>query len=84
MEQNDMPLFSQPSPAILTFASGPPTSAPVILRALAIDHSRIYVNWKEGLFTNGPLFSYVLRLQQEGHEAFQLKVSCFVLMQQGI
>ncbi|OXU31361.1 hypothetical protein TSAR_014934 [Trichomalopsis sarcophagae] len=73
MEQNDEPLFSQPSPAILTFPSGPPTSAPVILRALAIDHSRIYVNWKEGLFTNGPLFSYVLRLQQEGHEAFQLK-----------
>ncbi|KAJ8678681.1 hypothetical protein QAD02_014468 [Eretmocerus hayati] len=72
-QQDDQPIFSQPSTSILTLSNGPPSSAPVILTALPIDHSRIYVNWKAGLFANGPLFSYVLRLKKEGHEAFQLK-----------
>jgi hypothetical protein len=79
IQQNDEPILSQPSLPILTIAKGSPISAPIIIKASAIDHSRIYVSWKPGLFTNGQFFSYVLRLQQEGHEAFQLKVRNGVL-----
>ncbi|XP_011494388.1 PREDICTED: proto-oncogene tyrosine-protein kinase ROS [Ceratosolen solmsi marchali] len=73
IQRDDEPIFSQSSLSILTLAGGSPTSAPTIVQASAIDHSRVYVSWEAGSITNGPLFSYVLRLQQEGHEIFQLK-----------
>ncbi|XP_058790421.1 proto-oncogene tyrosine-protein kinase ROS [Phymastichus coffea] len=72
-QNDDRPIVSQASDTITTFPGGAPSSAPVINKVIAIDHLRIYVNWKPGPFTSGPLFSYVLRLQQEGHETFQLR-----------
>lgn len=64
--------MSAPSVVILTCPAGLPTSAPVIVRAAAVDSYRVSVSWEPGPFSNGPLLSYVLRLQ--GAEHSQLKV----------
>ncbi|XP_014223646.1 proto-oncogene tyrosine-protein kinase ROS [Trichogramma pretiosum] len=61
---DDAAIFSRPSASILTAPSGPPSSAPRLVKALAVDHSRIYVHWRPGTYTSGPLYSYVLQLQQ--------------------
>ncbi|KAK0161869.1 hypothetical protein PV327_008274 [Microctonus hyperodae] len=60
---NPEPIVSAPSVVILTLAAGRPTSAPVIVRAAAVDSCRISVSWEPGPFPNGPLLSYVLQLQ---------------------
>ena len=73
--RDDEPIYSRPSVPIVTFAGEPPGSKPVILKALAIDHSKIYVKWKAGLFPNAPLFSYVLKLQHQSREIFHIPVS---------
>lgn len=64
--------MSAPSVVILTCPAGLPTSAPVIVRAAAVDSYRVSVSWEPGPFSNGPLLSYVLRLQRAEHT--QLKV----------
>lgn len=71
-QHNPEPIVSAPSVVILTYAAGLPTSAPVIVRAAAVDSYRVSVSWEPGPFPNGPLLSYVLRLQ--GVEHSQLKV----------
>ncbi|XP_011869660.1 PREDICTED: proto-oncogene tyrosine-protein kinase ROS isoform X2 [Vollenhovia emeryi] len=70
-QHNPEPIVSAPSVVILTYAAGLPTSAPVIVRAAAVDSYRISVSWEPGPFPNGPLLSYVLRLR--GVEHSQLK-----------
>lgn len=71
-QHNTEPIVSAPSVVILTLAAGLPASAPVIVRAAAVDSCRVSVSWEPGPFPNGPLLSYVLRLQ--GAEHSQLKV----------
>ncbi|KAG7201761.1 hypothetical protein KM043_004482 [Ampulex compressa] len=70
-QHNPEPIVSAPSVVILTLAAGLPTSAPVIVRAAAVDSCRVSVSWEPGPFPNGPLLSYVLRLQGADHS--QLK-----------
>ncbi|XP_034935442.1 proto-oncogene tyrosine-protein kinase ROS isoform X2 [Chelonus insularis] len=62
-QHNPEPIVSSPSVVILTLAEGRPTSAPVIVRAAAVDSCRVSVSWEPGPFVNGPLLSYVLQLQ---------------------
>lgn len=62
-QPNREPIVSAPSVPIQTEAEGLPSSAPVIVRAAAVDSCRISVSWEPGPFPNGPLLSYVLRLQ---------------------
>ncbi|XP_015176489.1 PREDICTED: proto-oncogene tyrosine-protein kinase ROS isoform X2 [Polistes dominula] len=68
---NPEPIVSAPSVVILTLAAGLPSSPPVIVRAAAVDSCRVSVSWEPGPFPNGPLLSYVLRLQGADHS--QLK-----------
>ncbi|XP_017879766.1 proto-oncogene tyrosine-protein kinase ROS isoform X2 [Ceratina calcarata] len=70
-QHNSEPIVSAPSVVIRTLAAGLPTSAPVIVRAVAVDSCRVSVSWEPGPFPNGPLLSYVLRLQGTDHS--QLK-----------
>ncbi|XP_076667958.1 receptor protein-tyrosine kinase sevenless isoform X2 [Andrena cerasifolii] len=70
-QHNPEPIVSAPSVVIRTLAEGLPTSAPVILRSAVVDSCRISVSWEPGPFPNGPLLSYVLRLQGADHS--QLK-----------
>lgn len=70
---NSEPIVSAPSVVIQTMANGLPTSAPIIVRAAAVDSCRVSVSWEPGPFPNGPLLSYVLRLQGDEHS--QHKVS---------
>ncbi|XP_072751260.1 proto-oncogene tyrosine-protein kinase ROS isoform X2 [Anoplolepis gracilipes] len=70
-QHNPEPIVSAPSVVILTCPAGLPTSAPVIVRAAAVDSYRVSVSWEPGPFSNGPLLSYVLRLQRAEHS--QLK-----------
>jgi hypothetical protein len=68
-------IVSEPSVVISTLPSGVPSSAPTIVRATAVDSSRISVSWEPGPFPNGPVLSYVLQINElpEGYSA--LKVS---------
>ncbi|XP_034172665.2 receptor protein-tyrosine kinase sevenless isoform X3 [Osmia lignaria lignaria] len=70
-QHNPEPIVSAPSVVIRTLAEGLPTSAPVIVRAAVVDSCRVSVSWEPGPFPNGPLLSYVLRLQ--GADYSQLK-----------
>ncbi|XP_015429752.1 PREDICTED: proto-oncogene tyrosine-protein kinase ROS [Dufourea novaeangliae] len=70
-QHNPEPIVSAPSVVIRTLAAGFPTSAPVIVRAAVVDSCRVSVSWEPGPFPNGPLLSYVLRLQGADHS--QLK-----------
>nr|XP_012141859.1 PREDICTED: proto-oncogene tyrosine-protein kinase ROS isoform X2 [Megachile rotundata] len=70
-QHNPEPIVSAPSVVIRTLADGLPTSAPVIVRAAVVDSCRVSVSWEPGPFPNGPLLSYVLRLQ--GADYSQLK-----------
>ncbi|XP_078041242.1 receptor protein-tyrosine kinase sevenless isoform X3 [Augochlora pura] len=70
-QHNPEPIVSAASVVIRTLAAGFPTSAPVIVRAAVVDSCRVSVSWEPGPFPNGPLLSYVLRLQGADHS--QLK-----------
>ncbi|XP_076297885.1 receptor protein-tyrosine kinase sevenless isoform X2 [Lasioglossum baleicum] len=70
-QHNPEPIVSAASVVIRTLAAGLPTSAPVIVRAAVVDSCRVSVSWEPGPFPNGPLLSYVLRLQGADHS--QLK-----------
>ena len=75
LSHHSEPIVSEPSVVISTLPSGVPSSAPTIVRATAVDSSRISVSWEPGPFPNGPVLSYVLQINEipEGHPA--LKVS---------
>ncbi|XP_012264218.2 proto-oncogene tyrosine-protein kinase ROS isoform X2 [Athalia rosae] len=70
-QHNRESIVSAPSVPILTKPEGLPLSEPVIVRAAAVDSCRVSVSWEPGPFPNGPLLSYVLRLQ--GGNYSQLK-----------
>lgn len=70
-QHNPEPIVSAPV-VITTLAAGLPTSPPRIVRGSAVDSYRVSVSWEPGEFVNGPLLSYVLRLQWDNHT--QLKV----------
>ncbi|XP_055642898.1 proto-oncogene tyrosine-protein kinase ROS isoform X2 [Toxorhynchites rutilus septentrionalis] len=61
--RHDEVLISEQSVIILTLAQGPPMSEPKIVRAVAVDHSRISISWEPGPFPNGPVLSYVLQIK---------------------
>ncbi|XP_058444154.1 protein sevenless isoform X2 [Malaya genurostris] len=61
--RHDEVLISEQSVIILTLAQGPPISEPKIVRAVAVDHSRISISWEPGPFPNGPVLSYVLQIK---------------------
>ncbi|XP_012234446.2 proto-oncogene tyrosine-protein kinase ROS isoform X2 [Linepithema humile] len=63
---NPEPIVSAPV-VITTLAAGLPTSPPRIVRGSAVDSYRVSVSWEPGEFVNGPLLSYVLRLQGDNH-----------------
>lgn len=75
LSRHSAPIVSEPSVVISTLPSGVPASAPTIVRATAVDSSRISVSWEPGPFPNGPVLSYVLQINElpEGYSA--LKVS---------
>jgi hypothetical protein len=75
LSHHSEPIVSVPSVVISTLPSGVPSSAPTIVRATAVDSSRISVSWEPGPFPNGPVLSYVLQINElpEGYSA--LKVS---------
>uniref|UniRef100_A0A182VVI6 Tyrosine-protein kinase receptor n=1 Tax=Anopheles minimus TaxID=112268 RepID=A0A182VVI6_9DIPT len=60
---HDQVLTSEQSVIISTLPSGVPTSEPTIVRAVAVDHSRISISWEPGPFPNGPVLSYVLQIK---------------------
>lgn len=66
---------SEQSVIIMTLASGVPRSEPAIVRAVAVDHTRISVSWEPGPFPNGPILSYVLQIKDlnpDGYSALKV------------
>ncbi|XP_050100949.1 protein sevenless isoform X2 [Anopheles aquasalis] len=59
----DHVLASEQSVIISTLPAGVPSSKPTIVRAVAVDHSRISISWEPGPFPNGPVLSYVLQIK---------------------
>lgn len=57
-------IFSEPSSIIATSPGGLPTSPPRILTATPVSSSIISVIWEEGEFTNGPVISYILQVNE--------------------
>ncbi|XP_069689840.1 proto-oncogene tyrosine-protein kinase ROS isoform X2 [Periplaneta americana] len=73
LSHHSEPIVSEPSVVISTLPSGVPSSAPTIVRATAVDSSRISVSWEPGPFPNGPVLSYVLQINElpEGYSALK-------------
>lgn len=71
-QHNPEPIVSAPSVVILTCPAGLPTSAPVIVRTTAVDSYRVSISWEPGPFSNGPILSYVLRLQGAEHKMLKV------------
>jgi len=71
-QHNPEPIVSAPSVVILTYPAGLPTSAPVIVRTTAVDSYRVSISWEPGPFSNGPILSYVLRLQGAEHKMLKV------------
>ncbi|XP_037919299.1 protein sevenless isoform X2 [Hermetia illucens] len=61
--KEDEVLISEQSVIITTLPQGPPKSKPLIVRAVAVDHTTISVSWEPGPFPNGPILSYSLRIK---------------------
>lgn len=68
-------LPSEQSVPISTLPAGVPLSEPAIVRAVAVDHTRISVSWEAGPFPNGPILSYVLQIKDlnpDGYSALKV------------
>lgn len=79
----EMELFSEQSLIISTLAQGTPLSKPVIVRAVAVDHSRISISWGPGPFPNGPIIFYVLQIKdtkRDGYLALKVYFRDLVLL----
>lgn len=77
----EMELFSDPSLVISTLAQGAPLSEPIIVRAVAVDHTRISLSWESGLFENGPILFYVLQITESncnGYLALKVDLHTFL------
>lgn len=76
-------LFSEQSVIISTLPMGIPLSEPAIVRAVAVDHTRISVSWEPGPFPNGPILSYVLQIKDltpDGYFALKVLINIFFLI----
>ena len=58
-------LYSSASSIIATQPGGLPTSSPKILTATAVSANIISVIWEEGPFSNGPILSYILQINEQ-------------------
>lgn len=72
-------LNSKQSLVIKTLAMGPPSAPPVIVRAVAVDHTRISISWEPGPYPNGPILSYVLKIKDLNSDYSAMKVYSFLL-----
>lgn len=71
----EIELYSEQSLVIITAEEGPPQSEPDIVRAVAVDHTRISISWEPGLLKNGPILFYVLQIKEADREThFTIKV----------
>ncbi|XP_025828950.1 proto-oncogene tyrosine-protein kinase ROS isoform X3 [Agrilus planipennis] len=70
LSQQQKPIVSEQSVVISTLSAGVPTSAPVIVRAVTVDCTRISVSWEPGPFPNGPILSYVLRITENAPQGY--------------
>lgn len=66
----EMELYSEQSLIIITLAEGLPKSEPLIVRAVAVDHTRISISWEPGLFPNGPILFYVLQIMESNRDGY--------------
>lgn len=65
---SSMELHSEQSLIISTLAQGSPLSKPEIVRAVAVDDTRISISWESGPFTNGPILFYVLQIKESYYD----------------
>ena len=80
-EIHEKEIFSEQSVIISTLPSGIPLSKPAIVRAVAVDHTRISVSWGPGPFPNGPILSYVLQINDslvDGYNALKVHINKIV------
>lgn len=72
----EIELYSEQSLVIITAEEGTPQSEPSIVRAVAVDHTRISISWEPGLLKNGPILFYVLQIKeikQDGYSAYKVQ-----------
>lgn len=71
----EIELYSEQSLVMITAEEGPPQSKPDIVRAVAVDHTRISISWEPGLLKNGPILFYVLKIKESDRDSnFTIKV----------
>lgn len=70
----EIELYSEQSLVIITAEEGPPQSEPDIVRAVAVDHTRISISWEPGLLKNGPILVYPLQIKGTNSEELFAKV----------
>lgn len=78
-----MELYSDQSLVIHTSEEGPPLSEPAIVRAVAVDHTRISISWEPGLLKNGPILFYVLQIKESNHDgylAYKVQIHLTILL----
>lgn len=66
----EIELYSEQSLVIITGEQGSPQSEPTIVRAVAVDHTRISVSWEAGLLKNGPILFYVLEIKDTDNAGY--------------
>lgn len=66
----EMEIYSEPSLVISTLARGAPLSEPIIVRAVAVDHTRISLSWESGPFPNGPILFYMLQITEANDNGY--------------
>lgn len=77
----EVEIYSEPSLVISTLAQGAPLSEPIIVRAVAVDHTRISLSWESGLFPNGPILFYVLQITESncnGYLALKVDMKIYI------
>lgn len=73
--------YSEESLIIITHPQGPPKGEPNIVRAVAVDQTRISISWEPGLFPNGPILFYMLQIK-ESYRGDYLTVKVFSQFQE--
>lgn len=66
----EIELYSEQSLVIITAEEGPPQSQPDIVRAVAVDHTRVSISWEPGLLKNGPILFYVLQIKEADRDTY--------------
>lgn len=68
------PLVSEETQPVRTLPYGLPSRPPTNVNAIAVDWSSITISWDAPLFTNGPLVSYELEIQEKPSGYFAIEV----------